>query len=525
MDYLKVGKATELTGRARVYYRLLEIMPGFLSISTLLILLIMSYFQPVWVAYFIIAFNVYWLLLVIYLALHLISAYSTLRRNSKIDWRAACVALPETKGTEKMASDSLAAKGWRAEDLIQLVILPTYNEGVEILRSCLQSLVEDGFPVGQMFIVLALEERAGEAALEKGRLMTAEFAHQFGRFVVTVHPDNIVGELKAKGANQAYAAKKVKADIIDPEHLDYGKIVVSVFDIDTVVIPGYFYRLAYKFLTVSEPYRASYQPVPMYHNNIWQAPFFARVAATSGTFWQMMQQIRAEKLTTYSSHSMTWKALVDIDFWSTHMVSEDSRIFCHCFLYYNGDYRVEPLYFPISMDVTMDRNMVATAKSLYMQQRRWAWGAENIPYLIFNTALRWKQIDRRQARRHILVQIYGFHSWATHALIICVVGWMPLILGGDRFHSTVLSSNLPGVTSTLMNMAMVGLLLSAVISTLLLPPRPKNFRWWRWITMVLEWLFVPVSIIIFGAVPCLDAQIRLMLGKYMGFWITPKNRA
>ncbi|MBU4347401.1 hypothetical protein KKF23_02485, partial [Patescibacteria group bacterium] len=64
MDYLKIGKATDLEGKDRKLYRAFEILPGSLSWATLLILLVMSYFKPVWVAYFIIAFDVYWLLLV-----------------------------------------------------------------------------------------------------------------------------------------------------------------------------------------------------------------------------------------------------------------------------------------------------------------------------------------------------------------------------------------------------------------------------------------------------------------------------
>ena len=80
-DYLKISKATDLEGRDRKLYRVFEIIPGVLSWGTLLILLSLSYFQPIWVAYFIIAFDVYWLLLVIYLGIHLLSAYNKLKQN------------------------------------------------------------------------------------------------------------------------------------------------------------------------------------------------------------------------------------------------------------------------------------------------------------------------------------------------------------------------------------------------------------------------------------------------------------
>ena len=193
-------------------------------------------------------------------------------------------------------------------------------------------------------------------------------------------------------------------------------------------------------------------------------------------------------------------------------------------MYYNGEYRVEPLYHLVSMDITADRTIKLTARSLYKQQRRWAWGVESLPYLMFNTFKNWKNIKKRPVIGHILVQVYGFHSWATNALIIAVIGWMPMLIGGNRFNSTVLSGNLPAISSFLMNLAMIGMILSAAVSSLLLPKRPKEYSVWKNIAMILEWVCVPATIIIFGAIPCLDAQIRLMRGKYMGFWITPKIR-
>jgi len=529
INYLKVGKATELSGKDKRFYRFLEIFPGSFSILTLLILIVFSYFKPVWVAYFIIAFDVYWLLLVIYMAIFLISSYLKLKSGLATDWKKYCELLKEGRFKEinlreKPTEDSLAKSGLAWTDLWQLVILPTCGEGVEIIRGSLMALLKDGYPTEKMIVVLAMEERAGEEAKGRADIITKEFSDKFGKFLITWHPDGIEGELKGKGANQAWAIKVVKEKIIDAENLAPEKILVSVFDIDTVVEPGYFFALSYKFLSVSKPYRASYQPIPVYHNNIWDTPFFSRITASSNTFWQMIMQIRQESLVTYSSHSMTYIALEEIGYWSTHMVSEDSRIFWHCLLYYNGEYRVEPLYYKVSMDVTYDQNFIQTAKSLYKQQRRWAWGSENIPYLVFNTVKRWQTVDRGKLLGHILIQIHGFWSWATNALIIAVIGWMPMLLGGDRFNSTVLSGNLPLITQNFMNVAMVGLILSSVISSLLLPKRPRKYTFWKNILMILEWVFVPVTIVIFGSVPCFDAQIRLMRAKYMGFWVTPKSR-
>lgn len=523
MDFLKVGKATELHGKDYKLYRILEILPGFLSWATLLGLIIFSFFLPVWVAVVVILFDIYWLLLVIYLAIHLIVSYRQLSKGRDTDWQAACLKLTPRKFTIKAADGSETVKEFAWNDVWHLVILPTYNEGFEVAKTTFDALLNDNYPKDKMIVVLASEERGGEKARETARRIKEEYENKFAHLMVSVHPGNIEGELISKGANQAWAAKEAKQKLIDPLGLDYDKILVSVFDIDTVIAKGYFFNLTWRFFKAEHPHRSSYQPIPVYNNNIWQAPFFARISAFSNTFWQMMLQIRQEKLATYSSHSMTWRALTDIGFWSTTMVSEDSRIFFHAFFFYNGDYRVEPLYHPVSMDVVMDRNIWRSMISLYKQQRRWGWGVENIPYLIFNTIKRWSIIPKRKALYQIGVQIHGFHSWATNALIIAIIGRMPLILGGDRFNQSVLSNNLPQITQQLMNYAMVGMILSAVISMRLLPRQPKGYGWKR-ARIFVEWICLPVLIVFFGAIPGLEAQTRLMAGRYMGFWVTPKKR-
>lgn len=513
-NYLKIGKASDLSGLNYILYRALEILPGLLSLGTFGALIYLSYTKPVIAAYVIIVFDVYWLLLVAYLGIHLIAAYNEMKINRAIDWEDKCMSLA--------INDQEVKIDWK--ELVQLVILPTYNESKELIETSIKAISNDNYPNKNIIVTLAVEERAGKGAIKNAKIIKQKYVNTFKEFIITVHPDGIAGEIKGKGANQAWAAREVKKTIIDRLNIDYDKILVSVFDIDTIIEYGYFYCLTYNFLNAKDAYKASYQPIPIYNNNIWKAPFFARVAANSNTFWQMMQQIRQDKLATYSSHSMTFRMLVDLDFWSTNMVSEDSRIFWHALLFYNGNYRVEPLYFPVFMDICMDKSNIKTMKNLYKQQRRWGWGVENLPYLIFNTFKKHKDIKRSVLIKHILVQVYGFHSWATNALIIGVLGWMPIILGGRHFNELVLSSNLPFITEGLMRFAMIGLVLSAVISTLLLPKRKEKVSIFTKAKMVLQWLILPVSIILFGAIPALEAQIRLMVNKPLGFWVTPKER-
>ncbi|MBI3273539.1 MAG: hypothetical protein HYZ69_00170 [Candidatus Colwellbacteria bacterium] len=118
----------------------------------------------------------------------------------------------------------------------------------------------------------------------------------------------------------------------------------------------------------------------------------------------------------------------------------------------------------------------------------------------------------------------GNHSWATNSIMLFILGWLPVIVGGLEFNRTVLSFNLPYLTRTIMTFAMLGLVSSAILSIILLPPRPPQFGRFRHLLMIIQWILFPVTAIFLGAIPALEAQTRLMLGNYMGFWVTPKVR-
>lgn len=502
--YLHVGRASDLTGADRNTYRFFEILPGLLSFGTLFGLAALSFFAPVVAAYFTILFAGYWVYKTIFLSVHLGHNFRRLKHNMQIDW------------LQKL-------QNMKYQDVLHVVIFPFASEPYEVLRESISALAGSRFPKSQIAVVLASEERAGEEAESIARRIQSEFSGVFKDFIVTVHPKDTPGELPGKGSNISYAAERARIEIVDKAGISYDRTLVSAFDADTVIYPDYFACLTWYFLTEDNPLRASFQPVPLYNNNIWDAPVLSRVLAYSSTFWQMIQQEMPERLTTFSSHAVSMRALVEAGYWQKNIVSEDSRIFFNLFIHYDGDYRVVPISYPVSMDANVSKNWSTTVGALYKQHRRWSYGAENVAYLLFNF-LKNPRIPFKKKWQQAFIQVEGFWSLATHPLILFAVGWLPLFIGGHEFKASVLSYNLPIVATWFLTIAMFGLVISSIFYMRLVPERPQAYSWRRSFIMAVQWILVPITMVIFSAVPGLDAQIRLMTGNYLGFWVTPKSR-
>ncbi|MFA4890689.1 MAG: glycosyltransferase family 2 protein [Candidatus Paceibacterota bacterium] len=508
--YLHIGRAGDLADeRDRKVYRLFEMIPGIFTWATFAVIILSSWLVPVWVAFFIIAFDLYWLVKTIYLSFHLRANWKKIRHHIELDWQ------------ERL-------KNLKHDNIWQMVILPFYKESFEVVSGGIESLIEAKWPKEKMIVVLGYEERAGEEAEEKAKTTLEKYKSRFAHFIIVKHPKDLEGEIPGKGSNLAFAAKEAKEKILDATPpaggIKYDDVLVSAFDIDTRAYPQYFLCLTWHFLTCEKPYRSSFQPVPVYNNNIWDAPAPSRVVATSGTFWQMIQQERPERLATFSSHSLSFKALYEIGYWQKNMVNEDSRIFWNALLHYDGDYDVVPMSYPVSLDANLAPTFWQTMKNVYKQQMRWTYGsAENAAYLLFGF-LKNKKIPFKKKARLIFMQFEGAWSLATNPIIIFFLGWLPLTLGSEAFNQTLLSFNLPRITRDIMILAMFGLVMSAIISISFLPKRPEQRKRHEYLFMVLQWVLIPFTIPIFGALPGVDAQTRLMLGKYIGFWVTPKHR-
>lgn len=500
----KVGRATELSGKDRVLYRFLEILPGFASWSTLIGVILLSIYAPFIAAYFVIGFAIYWVLKTAFLSYHLRYNWKRLRHHMKLNW-------------------GQMIERFEYGHIYQMVVLPYFEESESIVDATITSLAEVQYDKKSIIIVLASEAKAGESAQKIAKSMQEKWASTFGSFLITTHPQNIPGEMAGKGSNATYAAEQARIKLLDPHGIRYNHVLVSIFDIDTVLYKEYFNCLIWHFMTARRPLKTSYQPVPIFNNNIWEASAISRVVAMSSTFWEMVQQERPERMATFSSHSVSFQALYEIGYWQSNMVSEDSRIFWNLLLANDGEYDVVPLSYPVSMDANAAPTLWKTITNIYKQHRRWTYGVENFVYIIYHFTKN-KKIPLKRRIIIGLQQAEGYWSLVTNPIMLFILGWAPIFLGTQEFHQTVLSYNLPIMVRDLLIFAMFGLVVSSVISLTMLPPRPKEKNRLLYVVLAVQWILVPVTMIIFSAIPGLDAQTRLMFGQYMGFWVTPKTR-
>jgi len=482
--------------------RFWEAVPGLLTWFTFGIAIFLAFFEPSAAAVFIIVFDLYWTMRVLYFLIHTIAAYRTYKSVTSIDWFERIKELPDSG------------------KIHHLVMLPTYKEEVAILQEALRALQRSKYRNDRFIVVLGGEEGDEENFRRYASIIKSEFDGVFKKLMFTVHPRGLKGEIAGKGANMKWIAKEARK-YIDKAHIPYKNIIVSAFDVDTIAHNQYFARLTYLYLTVKDPLRTSYQPLTLFSNNIWYATAPVRISAFGTTFWLLAELVREERMWTFSSHSMPWQMLVDVGYHEPDLVSEDSRIFLQGLIHYDGDYRVTPMYIPVHMDAVEGETYFDSLKALYKQQRRWAWGVEHLPYMI-EKFKEHPDLPRRVKLKFLFNHIEGMYTWATAPMLIFVLGYLPFFIASDS--QTALISGAPFMLERTMQVAAIGVVATGIMSFLFLPKRPEKVATHNWIIMVLQWMLLPVTFILFGAFPAIDAQTRFMLGKYLGFNVTEKKK-
>lgn len=501
------------TDNARDYrlQRFGEILPGALCWGVIFLSILLSFFLPIVAAVFIIFYDLFWLTRVLILSVLTIIAYRKLAKNQKIDW---------LKKVKKIKEED----GLSVSNVYHLIIIPYVNEELFVLEPTIESIKNSNYPNDRIIISMSSEKRAGAEAHRSQEELKKKYGSEFAGFLTAVHPDNLPGEMKAKSSNANWALNNA-LKFLKKQKIETRQVIVSNFDCDTRPHQEYFACVSYHYIKNKDRFRASYQPLPMFNNNIWDTNMVVRTVSLGTSFWHMIESVRHERLVTFSSHSMSLVALLDVGRWQSDIISEDSAIFWQCYSKYDGDYRTIPLFLPVSMDATLAETLKKTIVNQYKQLRRWAYGIESFPRLLRVFADKNCRIPLKSRISIVFTMLEGRISWGTTSFLLLMMGWLPLMVGGAAFNEMVLAHNLPLITQFLMRLAMVGIVCSAILSFFITPRRAKKYGWFKNLMFGFESLFMPLTALFITAPPAMDAMTRLMFKKYFGsFWVSEKKR-
>lgn len=536
-------------GKRTKKYRLLEILPGALSYTMIILLFALSIISPALGSYYLLLIIAVTLVKAVGIVYRTIQGYNAAKRAEKVNWHERLVDLetPHERyeellkhkckefafnehvenlkllsvGKDLVLSESEVAVDDepiffpKPKEIYHAVIMVAYNEGLETLIPTVEAVRDGSFDNERIIFVFGYEERGGEAMVENAKILKEKFKDDFFEFITVMHPKDLKDEIQGKGPNLNFAAGEL-LEFVKKKKIPLKNVIVTSLDSDNKMSKWYLDYVAYQFIVHPNRQHLSYQPVSLFTNNIWDAPAPMRIIAISNSFFNIISSMRSHTLKNFASHSQPLLALSEMGFWSKKTIVEDGHQYWRSLFFFKGNYEVLPIHVAIYQDAVMEETLIKTLKAQFIQLRRWDYGASDVAYV----GVRLFSKDRKQIGKMPFLPLFakfvrlleGHVTLAAISPMVAFGGWVPKIINSRS--KDLLTFNLPNTISLIQIFASVGLMTTILLSLKMLPPRPKEVKTPR-ILMILQWLLMPVVAIVYQSFAAFYSQTRLLTGNYM----------
>lgn len=488
--------------------RLLEAGPGLLTWTLLL--------APAWipllfgstgafaVAVAVLAFDLYWFVRAFAVITGIWSTYLRMRRDMQVDWLARCCQ-PVPEGMP----DPLSYH--------HLCIIPTYTEPYHVLEETVRAIVEAAYPKEKKLvaIITRVEDKPGWANVARLR---RRFGRQLGGFFHVkdpLEPPLVPG----KSAAMNWGGRQMVARL-GAMGYDLRQVLVTDLDSDYRVHPQYFAWISWHH--ARHPLRdyVIWQPVPLFHNNIWEVPTAVRVMSASTSQWQMFLHSRPHRLVAFSSYTCSLQFVREVGYWDKDVIPEDSRFYWKAFFTFGQRFSVASVYLPLYGDSPQSRDYASTHLSQYNQIRRWAWGVTDIPY-VARRLLKHPEIPLWLRLQRFSNLFFNHLNWVFLPVLLMFGASVPVWVSLD-FSITDLGQHLWLYSSTILTTTLSTVVALIVLEHLMLPPKPAHWARWRRALVYLQYFSYPIVGLMLSVLPALEAHTRLLLGKYLEYRVTEK---
>ena len=527
-------------GKRTAQYRFFEMLPAILSYGTLLLMVVLSVISPVAASIFLFLVIISLLVKAVGIAIRTIQGSSIMLKAQEVNWHKRLESLQNPKKSyaeiKNLHKNEFQWKDYLNElkyisrhstdfpkpsDIYNAIIIATYNESYDILQPTVQSVLDTTYSNDHIILVIAYEERGGADTEKTVKRLQEEYKDKFFAFEIVKHPKDLPNEVIGKGGNITYAGRFLQKWLRDKQ-IKSEDVIVTTLDSDNRPFYSYFDCLTYQFIVHENRKHMSFQPIALFTNNIWDAPAPMRVVATGNSFWNVISSMRPHSIRNFASHSQPMDALEETDFWSTRTIVEDGHQYWRSYFRFKGDYEVLPVHLPIYQDAVLSDTFRKTLKAQFIQTRRWAYGASDVPYVASRVFTKDREVSFGSGVGHLIRLIDGNVTLATTAILVAFGGWIPLLVNPEAARSFT-AHQLPNTVSSIQQIAMIGLFITIFVSFKILPPRPERYKKRRSFGMLIQWVLMPFTAIAYSASSALYSQGRLLFGKYIDkFDVTEK---
>jgi len=489
---------TERLAKSKFVNRLFE---AFIPLTAWIIITLplwLSPFHPALVAYFIIAFDLYFFYKSAQTTSFAAISYQKILETNKINFR------------KKIRNSDI-------ETIKHFVIIPNYEEPVNKLESTINNLIANDYPSEKIYLVLAFEKRE-EAANNKARLIESKYKNKFAEIFYFYH-ELQPNEVEGKASNQSYAAKKID-DYVENKHWDRKEILFTICDADSHLPANFFSYLTYQYLKDDDHlYHFYWAPVLLY-NNFWQLPLFVRIQATLSSIVRLAFLSYKNNLIQISTYSTNLWLLKKINFWDVDIIPEDWHIYLQAFFTFGEKIKTMPLYTIVNGDAVYSGQILKTLASRYEQEKRWAWGVTDVAYALKKFFLT-PHIDSFLKLKKIFFIIETHLLWPVSFFVLTISASIPPLIN-PVFKRTVLGFLLPQLSGLILTLSSA-MLIAYVILDIKLRQKVKQTTTIASLPiLIVQWYLLPIVSFILSSLPALEAHTRLLLGKKIKYKVTKK---
>ncbi|HEX8923169.1 MAG TPA: hypothetical protein VF828_00360 [Patescibacteria group bacterium] len=491
-------------------YRLMEMIPGTFAWMTILFPIWGAFLVPKIVAYFVIAFLVYWLYQSFKSSIFSLIGYTKIKASIATDWF-------------QLFKDDFRANWLKHRDIQHVIIISSYKEPVDVIEMAVGSLASQvGLDLKKLHVIIAQEERAGD---ENNRrtidYFSSKYQDVFGDLIFTEHPAGLPGETVGKHSNEAWAARYFKKHYIDTGKYLIGHLTLTSCDVDTIFNPKYFSALTYKFASDKNRYLKFWQSPIFWHHNINSVPAFIRIIGTLGNVIHIANIQEPDGLFfNYSCYSSSYKLIDSAGYWDLDVIPEDWHIFLQTFFASGGRSTVEPIFLPTVVDAPDGKNYWGALKNRYNQCVRHAWGATDIPYAIEQARLH-PEIPLITRCLRIFKLLETHFIWSSNWFILTLGTSLPVALN-PHFFQTTFGFNLPRISNVILTICLIPLFLLIILDWKLRPlDQKRGFK--NIFKNIIQWPFMPIATLTMSVLPGLHSHTRLLLGRRLEYKTTEKK--